>query len=182
MYSHAAVREQLPNLSTLLAVKQVGLSTCHGTFTRHQSLHSPKSQQQSIHSELTMYLLPGKVTAISKTSVSKRAENDDNLAALYNHVKWNHSHLIDPELVKESGSFTTLTVRINDRDDVANDASDRILRDWAKHMRDGQEQKSLNSHSVRGNLCSFTFIDSPPARLDVVTYWTDIGLLHDGQQ
>ena len=129
-----------------------------------------------------MYLLSGKFTSISKTAVSKRAENDDNLVALHDPVEWNHSHLIDPKLVKESGSFTTLAVRINDREDVANDASDRILRDWAKHMRDGQEQRSLNSHSARGNLCSFTFIDSPPDRLDVVTYWTDMGLLHDGQQ
>lgn len=94
---------------------------------------------------------------------------------------WVHSIPIDDSQVKATGSFTTLPVRINKRNDVADAWSQRMLDDWGRHIGDGQEHLSLISPSALGNLCSFSFPESPPERLGLVTYLCDLGLIHDGK-
>ncbi|KAJ5027551.1 isoprenoid synthase domain-containing protein [Bipolaris maydis] len=90
-----------------------------------------------------------------------------------------YSERINSDIVKASGSFTTLEVRRNIYDHEANLASERVMQDWAKYIGDGQELLTLNACSKLGNMYSFTFIESPPDRLDVAAYWGDLGLLHD---
>jgi ophiobolin F synthase len=94
---------------------------------------------------------------------------------------WCYSTAIDSATAEETPSFTTLPIRINKRNDIADAASERMPRDWADHIGDGQDKLSLTSISPRGNLCAFAYPEAPPERLGIVTYITDLGLLHNGK-
>ena len=87
---------------------------------------------------------------------------------------------ITPEELSRSGSFTSLEARINLRDDVANAATRRLLAVWKSFVGDGNEQESNSSLCELGNWCALVFPDSSADRLAVLTYLTDMGLIHDG--
>ncbi|KAH8803528.1 geranylgeranyl pyrophosphate synthase [Xylogone sp. PMI_703] len=90
-----------------------------------------------------------------------------------------HSRLIDESEIKKTKAFTTLPVRIHERNDIADAASSSLLRDWGYYMHDGLEKKALTSPSKLGNLCAFAYSEALPERLAIVTYMTDLGLIHD---
>jgi ophiobolin F synthase len=91
-----------------------------------------------------------------------------------------YSEPIDPSKARELGCFTTLPIRIHRSQDIADAASHRLIRDWAKYIGDGRERGSHASLSKHGNLCALIYLESLPERLGVATYLTDLGLLHDG--
>ncbi|KAH7110377.1 geranylgeranyl pyrophosphate synthase [Dendryphion nanum] len=92
--------------------------------------------------------------------------------------QYNHSRLIDPEEISKY-CFTILPVRIHVRDDIANAATLALVRDWNELVQDGREKISHCSLCDKGNWCSFIFPESIPNRLGLLTYLTDIGLIHD---
>jgi ophiobolin F synthase len=94
---------------------------------------------------------------------------------------WDHSRPIDDETIKKTPSFTTLPIRINKANDVADAATRRALRDWDHCLHDGLAQKVQISISDLGNLGAFAYPEVPPERLAILTYLTDLGMLHDGQ-
>lgn len=91
-----------------------------------------------------------------------------------------HCRAISQDELEATGSFTSLEARINLRDDVANAATYKLLADWKSFVGDGNEQESNSSLCELGNWCSLVFPDSSPERLAVLTYLTDMGLIHDG--
>ncbi|GLA65892.1 hypothetical protein AtubIFM54640_008092 [Aspergillus tubingensis] len=92
---------------------------------------------------------------------------------------WKHSRSIDVEAIKKTPSFTTLPIRRNERNDVANSATRRALQDWDHALHDGLAEKALISTSELGNLGAFAYPKVPPKRLAILTYLTDLGMLHD---
>ncbi|KAF4276289.1 hypothetical protein CNMCM8812_002246 [Aspergillus fumigatus] len=92
---------------------------------------------------------------------------------------WDHSRPIDDETIKKTPSFTTLPIRINKENDVADAATRRALRDWDHCLHDGLAQKVQISFSDLGNLGAFAYPEVPPERLAILTYLTDLGMLHD---
>ncbi|KAJ5807346.1 geranylgeranyl pyrophosphate synthase [Penicillium robsamsonii] len=92
---------------------------------------------------------------------------------------WRYSQPIDPEAVKKTPSFTTLPVRVNKREDVANDATNRSLREWDEALHDGLADRVLVSFSDLGNLGAFAYPEASADRLLILTYLTDLGMLHD---
>ena len=88
---------------------------------------------------------------------------------------------IDPDKVRETGCFTSLPVWQHNREDIANAASLVLIRDWGKMMQDGREKTSHCSMSNLGNLCTFVYPETDPERLGLLTYMTDLGLMHDGE-
>ena len=93
---------------------------------------------------------------------------------------WQHSRPIDAEAIKKTPSFTTLPIRMNEQVDVADSATRRALRDWDHCLHDGLADKALISISELGNLGAFAYPEVPPERLAILTYLTDLGMLHDG--
>jgi geranylgeranyl pyrophosphate synthase len=89
------------------------------------------------------------------------------------------SRLVPVEEIEGSGCFTTLPVRMAKRVDLADAATHRLVNDWAKYVGDGWEKKSLISLNERGNLCALIYPESFPERLGLLTYLTDMGLIHD---
>jgi hypothetical protein len=94
---------------------------------------------------------------------------------------WVHSRSITTEAIRNTASFTTLPVRINKHNDVASAATSRALRDWDDSLHDGLADKALISFSELGNLGAFAYPEAPPERLAILTYLTDLGMLHDGE-
>nr|XP_036580735.1 geranylgeranyl pyrophosphate synthase [Colletotrichum truncatum]KAF6788807.1 geranylgeranyl pyrophosphate synthase [Colletotrichum truncatum] len=92
---------------------------------------------------------------------------------------WNYSTPIDPERVRETGCFTTLPVRINNRDDIANAASSRVLKDWAEHTGNRKIDTNRVSFSPVGSFCSLIYCETIPERLDSISYLTDLFFLID---
>lgn len=93
---------------------------------------------------------------------------------------WQYSRELDPEEVKKTGCFTTLPVRINNRDDLANEASLRVLRDWAEHTGVTELNMTRVSLSAVGSFCSLVYPETLPERLDSISYLTDLFFLIDG--
>ncbi|TDZ35923.1 Fusicoccadiene synthase [Colletotrichum spinosum] len=92
---------------------------------------------------------------------------------------WKYSCPIDPEMVKATGCFTTLPVRINNRDDLANGASSRVLKDWADHTGNQSIDRNRVSFSPVGSFCSLIYCETIPERLDSISYLTDLFFLID---
>ncbi|KAL0256811.1 hypothetical protein SLS55_007620 [Diplodia seriata] len=89
------------------------------------------------------------------------------------------SRLIAADEARQSGCFTTLPIRINPRDDLANAASHSFIKDWAAQIGDGRETKTHFSFSPVGNWSSLIYPEAIPARLGVLAYLSDLGLIHD---
>ncbi|MCJ1464556.1 hypothetical protein MMC07_003169 [Pseudocyphellaria aurata] len=89
-----------------------------------------------------------------------------------------HSQLIDPEKVKQTRCFTTLPVRINRYDRVADDASRRFSREWAEIMNEGVV-KPTQLCSERGNYSSYLYPESRPERMGILAYLTELAFVHD---
>ena len=84
-------------------------------------------------------------------------------------------------LEEATGSFTTLEVRINSRDDIANTSTRELITNWRKCVEDSNDIESSSCLSELGNWCSFVFPESKPQRLAILTYLTNLGFLHDGE-
>lgn len=93
---------------------------------------------------------------------------------------WKYSTAIDPETVRKTGCFTTLPVRINTRDDIANAASSRVLKDWAEHTDNQEIDPNRVSFSSVGSFCSLIYCETIPERLHSISYLTDLFFLIDG--
>lgn len=93
---------------------------------------------------------------------------------------WEHSRPISDDTIKKTPSFTTLPIRINQQNDVADAATRRALRDWDHYLHDGLAERALVSISDLGNLGAFAYPEVAPERLAILTYLTDLGMLHDG--
>ncbi len=91
------------------------------------------------------------------------------------------SLLVDTNEVQRSGCFTSLPVRRHARDDIANAATFALVRDWGELVQDGREKISHCSLREKGSWGSFIFPESLPERLGLLTYLTDLGLIHDGK-
>ena len=89
--------------------------------------------------------------------------------------------LIHLDKVRETGCFTILPVWQHKREDIADAASLALIKDAGEFMRDGREQTSHCSISALGNLCIFVCPEAHPERLGLLTYMTDLGLMHDGK-
>ncbi|RDW62483.1 geranylgeranyl pyrophosphate synthase [Coleophoma crateriformis] len=92
---------------------------------------------------------------------------------------WQYSRELDPEEVKKTGCFTTLPVRINNRDEIANGASLRVLKDWALHTKTTELNMTRVSFSPVGSFCSLVYPETLPERLDSISYLTDLFFLID---
>jgi hypothetical protein len=93
---------------------------------------------------------------------------------------FNYSVKVCADEVKKSGSFTTLPVRIKARNDIAVEASLRLLKDWEHHVNDGLSKVILTSNSPVGNLWALACAECPPEKLGIATYFSDIGFFYDG--
>ncbi|KAK1985954.1 isoprenoid synthase domain-containing protein [Colletotrichum cereale] len=92
---------------------------------------------------------------------------------------WKYSTALDPEMVKRTGCFTILPVRINNRDDIPNAASLRVLKDWAEHTGNNNISPNRLSLSPVGSFCSLIYCETIPERLDSISYLTDLFFLID---
>lgn len=90
------------------------------------------------------------------------------------------SSLIPPIQANKTGCFTTLPIRIHPRNDLADAATHRFIREWAKHVGDGREKKTHFSFSSVGNWSALIYPEAIPERLGVLAYLSDLGLIHDG--
>jgi ophiobolin F synthase len=94
---------------------------------------------------------------------------------------WRNSCLIDPADSARTEAFTTLPIRIHKDNNVADAASERLLKDWDHHLQDRQSLNSRTSLSTLGNMCALGFPEVMPERLSILTYLTDLGFMHDGE-
>ena len=95
-------------------------------------------------------------------------------------IEWRFSSPVDPVAVHNAGAFTLLPVRIHKNPDIAEEAAQSVLEDYALIFGDGREKSMPLSGSKLGYLCAFGFPEALPDRLRLVTRLVDIGLLHDG--
>ncbi|KAF2141602.1 uncharacterized protein K452DRAFT_271217 [Aplosporella prunicola CBS 121167] len=86
---------------------------------------------------------------------------------------------VSPEEAQKTGSFTTLPIRRHQRNDLADAASYRFIKDWATHVGDGREKKTHFSFSPVGNWSALIYPEAIPERLGILTYLSDLGLIHD---
>ncbi|PLN80107.1 isoprenoid synthase domain-containing protein [Aspergillus taichungensis] len=92
---------------------------------------------------------------------------------------WIYSQPVDEDLVRQSPAFTTLPVRVNKNNDVADAAARRALRDWGLYIADGMEKTPHVSSSPHGNYFSYTCLEGIPERLGLIVYLAEIGSLYD---
>ncbi|KAK6213346.1 geranylgeranyl pyrophosphate synthase [Colletotrichum tabaci] len=92
---------------------------------------------------------------------------------------WKYSVDIDREVALSTGCFTSLAIRIHQRNDLADEATKLSIQDWGSHVGDGWERKSGSSWSPVGNWGAFIFPESLPERLGVITYLANMGNIHD---
>ncbi|KAL0936244.1 geranylgeranyl pyrophosphate synthase [Colletotrichum truncatum] len=92
---------------------------------------------------------------------------------------WLYSIEVDHEVATSTGCFTTLPIRIHQRNDIADHATKQSIQDWNAHIGDGWEKKSGSSWSPVGNWGAFIFPESLPERLGVITYLANMGNIHD---
>ncbi|KAF4303936.1 geranylgeranyl pyrophosphate synthase [Botryosphaeria dothidea] len=89
------------------------------------------------------------------------------------------SKLVSADEARRTGCFTTLPIRIHPRDDVADAASRRFVREWVREIGDGREQHTYFSFSPAGNWSSLVYPEAIPERLGVLAYLSDLGLIRD---
>jgi hypothetical protein len=92
---------------------------------------------------------------------------------------WAFSKAFDPAL-KPPEAFTTFNVRINELNDVGERALNRLNMDWSRSVEDGAESKVGRTSSSTGCLASLIFPESVPERFDTLSYFNELGFLHDG--
>ena len=91
-----------------------------------------------------------------------------------------HSLVIDPDQVQESGSFTTLPVRVHKANGIINEISRKCLQDWDSHITDHSQNRIPVSIAEYANMNACIYPEALPERLASVTYLTDIGIIYDG--
>lgn len=94
---------------------------------------------------------------------------------------WIHSQPVAEDLVRKSPAFTTLPVRVNKHNDIADAAARRALHDWGLYIGDRMEDNTHVSSSPYGNLYCYTCLEGIPERLGLLVYLSDIGTLYDGE-
>lgn len=90
-----------------------------------------------------------------------------------------YSRVVDPEEVRRTPCFTTLPVRVNRYDHLADEATRRFSKEWAEIMEDGQI-KTPRQWSEKGNYSSYFYPESRPERLGLMAYLTELAFVHDG--
>ncbi|KAK5994813.1 Bifunctional sesterterpene synthase astC [Cladobotryum mycophilum] len=93
---------------------------------------------------------------------------------------YHYSCLIEPEKVLEAGGFTIFPVRINNRDDVANEATNQFIADWMEQFNDDLAE-NLNRTNLceLGNVSSLLFPETSPERLRILAYLVELITRHD---
>lgn len=91
------------------------------------------------------------------------------------------SRLVSADEACRTGCFTTLPIRIHPRDDLADAASRRFVKDWKREIGDDREKQTYFSFSPVGNWSSLIYPEAIPERLGVLAYLSDLGLIHDGK-
>lgn len=91
------------------------------------------------------------------------------------------SILISPEEAQKTGCFTTLPIRLHTRDDLANEATDKFVKDWARCIGDGRERTTFFSYSPVGSWASLLIPEAFSERIGILAYLFDLGLIQDGQ-
>lgn len=95
---------------------------------------------------------------------------------------WLQSSPVPGDVARTSGAFTTLPIRLHQRNDLADLATLQSIDDWKMHMGDGWELKSGSACSPVGNWCAFIFPEALTERLACITYLANIGNIHDGEK
>ncbi|KAK4184402.1 isoprenoid synthase domain-containing protein [Podospora australis] len=92
-----------------------------------------------------------------------------------------HSTEIPRDEVHRPGSkaFTTMPVRRNNRDDIADAGSFALVRDWELHVQDGNERLFHGCVGPSGNYNSYMWPECLPERLGILSYLNSLSFLHD---
>jgi ophiobolin F synthase len=93
---------------------------------------------------------------------------------------WVHSRLVDSTEVRNSGCFTTLPVRINLYDDVADAAARRLSQEWKELLDDQVDGTTSKTSSPVGNMSSFFYPECTPDRVDIIAYLNELAFIQDG--
>ena len=91
-----------------------------------------------------------------------------------------HSRAVSTQEVQKVGCFTKLRVRIHNRDDIADSARRRLANEWRQAFDEPAVSCCGTTYSHVGNVASFWYSECLPERLDIATYFTELGFLHDG--
>ncbi|KAK5999230.1 Quiannulatene synthase [Cladobotryum mycophilum] len=89
------------------------------------------------------------------------------------------SRPLDPELLKAVGCFTRFEARVNSRDDLANLGMQRAAADLTAAINTGRNDTLGATMSATANMTSLSYPDCLPDRIELLSYLTELGFLHD---
>jgi hypothetical protein len=95
-------------------------------------------------------------------------------------VRFTGYDLVQPDRLREAGCFTSLPVRINRRDDLANAGMKRAYFDFSKATNTEVQNYVGCMSSDGGNVISLAYGDILPERIAPMAYLAELGFLHDG--
>jgi hypothetical protein len=102
------------------------------------------------------------------------------MAIPFPEVPFTSSRPISRSAMKDAGCFTTFEARLNIADDRANTGSMRATDDFARAFNFTRGSLSPNLVSPVGNMVSLAYPELLPERIQLVTYTSELGFLHDG--
>lgn len=133
---------------------------------------------------VSVVLLKSNATNALLLNVPKLLGTLQSLIKVMEGEIWQYSIPVDADYARSRGCITILPIRVHSRNDIADEANERVVKDWDAFLGDGFAQKygyrSGFSPGV-GNWASFIFPESVPDRLAIVAYLADMGCIHDGQ-
>lgn len=91
-----------------------------------------------------------------------------------------YSHPVSTQEVQKAGCFTKLHVRIHDRDEIADSANHRLATEWRKAFDEPAISCCANIYAHLANAASLWYLECCLKRLDLASYFTELGFLHDG--
>jgi hypothetical protein len=103
-----------------------------------------------------------------------------NEAIPFPEVPFVSSRPVSLEAMRKAGCFTTFRARLNVRDDLANIGSKRTVNDFEKAYGVQRHDYPPCTDSPGGNMNSLSYPEVLPERLELTTYTTELGFLHDG--
>jgi hypothetical protein len=84
--------------------------------------------------------------------------------------------------MREAGCFTTMEARLNKWDEFANSGAKRAVNDYARAFGLERHNYAPCLCSPGGNMVSFSYPEVLPDRMELISYITELGLLHDGMR
>ncbi|KAJ5275367.1 geranylgeranyl pyrophosphate synthase [Penicillium chrysogenum] len=102
-----------------------------------------------------------------------------NEAIPFPEVPFVSSRPVSLEAMRKAGCFTTFRARLNVRDDLANIGSKRTVNDFEKAYGVQRHDYPPCTDSPGGNMNSLSYPEVLPERLELTTYTTELGFLHD---